>query len=93
MDQARLFYVQKFVIVGTVCSYPKFAPVPFRVDPASSHVIPAPIKKCVDAVERGGPAITVWGTGLVGLIANHIGFRGRPGRCLRGRRRFGGHRA
>lgn len=32
-------------------------------DPASSHVIPALIKKCVDAVGRGDPAIDVWGTG------------------------------
>jgi GDP-L-fucose synthase len=28
--QARLWAVKKFVTVGTVCSYPKFAPVPFR---------------------------------------------------------------
>jgi GDP-L-fucose synthase len=32
-------------------------------DPASSHVIPALIKKCVDARERGDDAIEVWGTG------------------------------
>ena len=32
-------------------------------DPASSHVIPALIKKCVDAVDRGDPEIVVWGTG------------------------------
>jgi GDP-L-fucose synthase len=32
-------------------------------DPASSHVIPALIKKCVDAVEAGAPYIDVWGTG------------------------------
>ncbi|HTG15443.1 MAG TPA: GDP-L-fucose synthase [Blastocatellia bacterium] len=32
-------------------------------DPASSHVIPALIKKCVDAVGRGDAAIEVWGTG------------------------------
>jgi GDP-L-fucose synthase len=32
-------------------------------DPASSHVIPALIKKCVDAVEVGDDTITVWGTG------------------------------
>ncbi len=115
MEQARLFGVQKFVAVGTVCSYPKFAPVPFReedfwngypeetnapyglakkmllvqgqayrqqygfnsiylvpvnlygpydnFDPASSHVIPALIKKCLDAVDKGEPSITVWGTG------------------------------
>jgi GDP-L-fucose synthase len=32
-------------------------------DPQSSHVIPALIKKCVDARERGDDAIEVWGTG------------------------------
>lgn len=32
-------------------------------DPESSHVIPALIKKCVDAVEKGDKEIVVWGTG------------------------------
>lgn len=32
-------------------------------DPASSHVIPALIKKCVDARDMGQRSITVWGTG------------------------------
>ena len=32
-------------------------------DPRSSHVIPALIKKCVDAREAGLPEIEVWGTG------------------------------
>lgn len=32
-------------------------------DPASSHVIPALIKKCVDAVDTGTGEIVVWGTG------------------------------
>lgn len=32
-------------------------------DPRSSHVIPALIKKCVDAIEAGEEEITVWGTG------------------------------
>ena len=115
IEQSRRFDVRKFVTVGTVCSYPKFTPVPFReedlwsgypeetnapyglakkmllvqgqayrqqyglnsiyllpvnlygprdnFDPASSHVIPALIKKCVDAVEVGDDTITVWGTG------------------------------
>jgi len=115
IEQARLFGVEKFVAVGTVCSYPKFAPVPFReehlwdgypeetnapyglakkmllvqaqayrqqygynsifllpvnlygprdnFDPKSSHVIPALIKKCVDAAEAGSDEIVVWGTG------------------------------
>jgi GDP-L-fucose synthase len=34
-------------------------------DPASSHVIPALIKKCVDAVQAGADHIDVWGTGQV----------------------------
>src|SRR6476659_3500707 len=32
-------------------------------DPASSHVIPALIKKCVDARTTGADHIDVWGTG------------------------------
>jgi GDP-L-fucose synthase len=32
-------------------------------DPDRSHVIPALIKKCVDAIESGAPRIEVWGTG------------------------------
>ena len=32
-------------------------------DPASSHVIPALIKKCVDARDAGADHIEVWGTG------------------------------
>ena len=115
IEQARLSRVAKFVAIGTVCSYPKFAPVPFHeddlwngypeetnapyglakkmllvqsqayreqygfnsifllpvnlygpgdnFDPRTSHVIPALIKKCVDAVESGAPEISVWGTG------------------------------
>ncbi len=34
-------------------------------NPASSHVIPALIKKCVDAVESGADHIDCWGTGNV----------------------------
>ena len=115
MEQARLFGVDKFVALGTVCAYPKFCPVPFKeenlwsgypeetnapyglakkmlltqsqayrnqygfnsifllpvnlygpgdnFDPRSSHVIPALIKKCIDAVRLKSPVITVWGTG------------------------------
>jgi GDP-L-fucose synthase len=115
MEQSRVAGVEKFVQIGTVCSYPKFTPVPFREDdlwngypeetnapyglakkmllvqgqayrqqygfdvihlipvnlygpgdnfnPASSHVIPALIKKCVDARESGADHIEVWGTG------------------------------
>jgi GDP-L-fucose synthase len=32
-------------------------------DPESSHVIPAIIKKCIDAVAVGAPEIVVWGDG------------------------------
>jgi GDP-L-fucose synthase len=32
-------------------------------DPRSSHVIPALIRKCVEAVERGDEVLEVWGTG------------------------------
>ncbi len=32
MEQGRLFGIEKFVAVGTVCSYPKFVPVPFKED-------------------------------------------------------------
>jgi len=32
-------------------------------DPKSSHVIPALIKKCIDAKENNEDHITVWGTG------------------------------
>jgi GDP-L-fucose synthase len=107
--------VHKFVAIGTVCAYPKYAPVPFQeddlwdgypeetnapyglakkmllvqsqayrqqygynsifllpvnlygpgdnFDPASSHVIPALIKKCMDAIDRGDETIEVWGDG------------------------------
>jgi len=34
-------------------------------DPATSHVIPALIRKCVDAIEGGADTITCWGTGEV----------------------------
>jgi GDP-L-fucose synthase len=34
-------------------------------DPQTSHVIPALIKKCVEAVEAGDDHITCWGTGEV----------------------------
>ena len=130
MERARLAGVEKFVTVGTVCSYPKFTPVPFReddlwngypeetnapygiakkallvqaqayrqqygfnsihlipvnlygpcdnFDPASSHVIPALIKKCIDAREAGDPAIEVWGTGI-GLARVHLRRRRRRG--------------
>src|SRR4029078_11491546 len=34
-----------------------------NLDPASSHVITALIKKCIDAREAGADHIEVWGTG------------------------------
>jgi GDP-L-fucose synthase len=36
-----------------------------RFDPATSHVIPALIRKCVDAREAGRGEVVVWGTGKV----------------------------
>jgi GDP-L-fucose synthase len=34
-----------------------------NLDPESSHVIPALIKKCIDAIKEGKKRIVVWGTG------------------------------
>jgi len=42
-------------------------------DPASSHVIPALIKKCVDAVENGDDEIVVWGTGKASREFLYVG--------------------
>jgi GDP-L-fucose synthase len=115
MEEARLYGVEKFVALGTICAYPKFTPIPFKeenlwdgypeetnapyglakkmllvqsksyraqygfnsiyllpvnlygprdnFDLETSHVIPALIRKCVEAVEKNEPEITVWGTG------------------------------
>jgi GDP-L-fucose synthase len=115
VEECRLQQVPKVVTLGTICSYPKLTPVPFReedlwsgypeetnapyglakkmllvqgqayrqqygmdvvhllpvnlygprdnFDPGSSHVIPALIKKCMDAIDRGEDTIEVWGTG------------------------------
>lgn len=115
MEASRRQNVKKFVQVGTICSYPKFTPVPFKeenlwdgypeetnapyglakkmllvqaqayrqqygfnaiyllpvnlygprdnFDPASSHVIPALIRKFVEAKERGDSSVMLWGTG------------------------------
>jgi GDP-L-fucose synthase len=115
IEAARRHRIGKTVLVGTVCSYPKFTPVPFaeqslwdgypeetnapygiakkanlvhaqvnaaqygqrfayliptnlfgpgdKFHPSVSHVIPALIKKCVDAVEAGRDKVEVWGTG------------------------------
>jgi GDP-L-fucose synthase len=32
LEQSRLGGVEKLVVVGTVCAYPKLTPVPFRED-------------------------------------------------------------
>ncbi|MCH8333761.1 GDP-L-fucose synthase [Candidatus Sumerlaeota bacterium] len=116
MEQSRLAGVAKFIGVGTICSYPKFTPVPFKeadlwsgypeetnapyglakkmgivqgaayrnqygfnavspmlvnlygprdnFDPESSHVIPALIRKFLEAQLPGATrAVDVWGTG------------------------------
>jgi GDP-L-fucose synthase len=115
MEQGRKAGIEKFVAMGTICAYPKFAPVPFKeedlwngypeetnapyglakkmllvqaqayrqqygfnaiyllpvnlygpgdnFDQESSHVIPALIKKCIDAITNGNGKIVVWGTG------------------------------
>ena len=115
LEHARREGVSRFLSVGTICSYPKFTPVPFRedklwdgypeetnapyglakkmllvqsqayrqefgfdgvnvlvvnlygphdnFDPETSHVIPALIRKCLEAAEAGAPTIEVWGTG------------------------------
>jgi GDP-L-fucose synthase len=115
IEQGRLFGLEKFVALGTVCAYPKFSPVPFReetlwdgypeetnapyglakkmllvqsqayrqqygfnsiyllpvnlygprdnFDPETSHVIPALMKKCLEAKERREPEIVCWGDG------------------------------
>ena len=115
IEAARLGGVDNTILVGTVCSYPKFTPVPFaetelwngypeesnapygiakkahlihaqvnalqygqrfayliptnlygpgdKFHPSVSHVIPALIKKCVEAAEGGASHVDVWGTG------------------------------
>lgn len=115
IDEACRRGTDKTVVVGTICSYPKFTPVPFeetslwhgypeetnapygiakltqlvqlqsnraqhgqrgiylmptnlygpgdKFHPAVSHVIPALIKKCVDARDAGQHRLEVWGTG------------------------------
>ncbi|HEX7796623.1 MAG TPA: GDP-L-fucose synthase [Vicinamibacterales bacterium] len=115
MEHGRQNGVKKYVAIGTICSYPKFTPVPFHedelwngypeetnapyglakkmllvqaqayrqqygfnaifllpvnlygpldnFDPGSSHVIPALIKKFVEATEKGVKEVEVWGDG------------------------------
>lgn len=44
-----------------------------KFDPASSHVIPALIRKCVEAVEEGKRWIEVWGTGSASREFLYVG--------------------
>jgi GDP-L-fucose synthase len=115
IEEARRREVKKFVAIGSICSYPKFTPLPFKeddlwngypeetnapyglakkmmlvqaqayreqygfngifllpvnlfgprdnFDAETSHVIPALIRKCVEAKRRGDDRIICWGTG------------------------------
>ena len=115
IEYSRRLKVRKFVCLGTICAYPKFAPVPFHeedlwkgypeetnapyglakkmllvqaqayrqeygfnciyllpvnlygpndnFDPQTSHVIPALIRKLLEARARGEHTVTCWGTG------------------------------
>jgi GDP-L-fucose synthase len=115
LEQSRLHGVEKLVVVGTICAYPKFTPVPFKEEelwngypeetnapygiakkallvgaqayreqygldaiyllpvnlygpgdnfnPESSHVIPAQIRKMIEANERGEREVVLWGDG------------------------------
>jgi GDP-L-fucose synthase len=115
MEHARRAQVRKFVGIGTICSYPKFTPVPFsedglwdgypeetnapygmakkmllvqgqayrqqygfnaihllpvnlygpgdNFDAVSSHVIPALVRKCLEAKDSGAREIVCWGDG------------------------------
>ena len=115
IEEARRAGMAKFVCLGTICAYPKFAPVPFSEDDLwngypeetnapygiakkallvqlqayrqeygfngifllpvnlygpgdnfdlqTSHVIPAMIRKFVEARERGDAAVVLWGDG------------------------------
>jgi GDP-L-fucose synthase len=115
IEAARMYGTEKTVVLGTICAYPKFTPVPFRegdlwngypeetnapygiakkallvqcqayrqqygmnaifllpvnlygprdnFDLESSHVIPALIRKCVEAVDERRQEIVLWGDG------------------------------
>lgn len=115
MEESRKAGVKKFVAIGTICAYPKFAPIPFNerdlwdgypeetnapyglakkmmlvqstayrdqynfnsifllpvnlygpgdnFEPGSSHVIPALVKKFVEAKKNGLNRVEVWGDG------------------------------
>jgi GDP-L-fucose synthase len=124
VEECRLAGVPKVVTIGTICSYPKLTPVPFKedalwdgypeetnapygiakkmllvqgqayrqqygmdvihllpvnlygpgdnFDPATSHVIPALIKRFDEAVRTGLPAVDVWGTGNASREFLHV---------------------
>jgi GDP-L-fucose synthase len=115
IEACRQFGVEKTVVLGTICAYPKFTPVPFReedlwqgypeetnapygiakkallvqcqayrdqygmnavfllpvnlygphdnFDLSASHVIPALIRKCFEAKDRGDAEVVLWGDG------------------------------
>lgn len=115
MEEARLNNINKFVAIGTICAYPKFASIPFKeedlwngypeetnapyglakkmmlvqsqayrqqygfnsiyllpvnlygphdnFDLHTSHVIPALIRKMIEAKESNSESVTLWGTG------------------------------
>ena len=115
IEQARQYNIDKFTILGTICSYPKFTEIPFKeenlfngypeetnapygiakralltqsrayreqydfnsiylmpvnlygprddFDLETSHVIPAIIRKSIEARENNKSSITAWGTG------------------------------
>jgi GDP-L-fucose synthase len=115
IEASREYGIEKFVQVGTICSYPKFTPVPFReselwngypeetnapyglakkllivqlqayrqqygfngvnllivnlygpgdnFDLETSHVIPALVRKFLEARARGADVVRLWGTG------------------------------
>jgi GDP-L-fucose synthase len=124
VEHARRRGLEKFVHTGTVCAYPKHAPIPFRegdiwngypeetnapygvakkaifvmldgyrrefglagavivpvnlygpgdnFDPATSHVIPALIRKCEEARTAGADEIVCWGTGAATREFLHV---------------------
>jgi GDP-L-fucose synthase len=115
IEAARTYSVEKTVVVGTICAYPKFTPVPFSEDdiwngypeetnapygiakkallvqcqsyrrqygmntvfllpvnlygprdnfaPQTSHVIPALVRKCLEARAANNSEVVLWGDG------------------------------
>ena len=54
-----------------------------KFHPAVSHVIPALIKKCVDAKEAGDDHIEVWGTGSASAASSSTSTTRPRGSCSR----------